>query len=179
VYTDGTDLSAEYVYFMLHGDALDSMEYVGETKEREPLRAFRIDNVPGTAGAVVFAGCCWGALIGSTPAAFALPNQPIGVKGRDSSIALRFLAKGARAFVGCTGAHYSPGDGQPAASAGGPMHIAFWKYCLDPSIPGPAEALRRAKIDYLAGMPYLPDVASSVTVNSKILNQFTCLGLGW
>jgi hypothetical protein len=59
------------------------------------------------------------------------------------------------------------------------MHIAFWKYCLDPSIPGPAEALRRAKIDYLAGMPYLPDVASSVTVNSKILNQFTCLGLGW
>lgn len=178
-YTDPYDLAAKYVYFMLHGDALNSMEYVGETNSRQGVSAFRIDNVPDAAGCVVFAGCCWGALLASTPAVYAVANQPIGGKGRDVSIALRFLAKGAKAFVGSTGAHYSPEDSQPVASAGGAMHIPFWKYCLDPASNGPADALRLSKIDYLKGMPYLPQIASSAAVDSKTLNQFTCLGLGW
>ena len=178
-FADNYDLSAEYVYFMLHGDAINSREYIGETQGGQSVQAFRIDKVPSVAGCVVLAGCCWAALTSATPAVYAAPDQPIGLKGRDESIALRFLANGARAFVGCTGAHYSPDASQPTAAAGGSMHINFWKYCLDPSVSGPAEALRRSKVDYLKGMPYLPQVASSLTVDSKILNEFTCLGLGW
>jgi beta-lactamase superfamily II metal-dependent hydrolase len=177
-YKDAYDLNAQHIYFMLHGDALDSMEYRGETKARHTVRAFHINNVPDAPGATVFAGCCWGALTAATPATFAPPNQPIGVKGRDTSIALRFLAKGSRAFVGCTGAHYSPKNVKEFNSAGGAMHTLFWRYCFVPNISGPAEALRRSKIDYLQGMPYLAE-ASSLAIDSKILHQFTCLGLGW
>jgi hypothetical protein len=178
-FQDKYNLSADYVYFMLHGDAINSREYIGETKGGQSVQAFQIDNVPNVAGCIVLAGCCWAALTSATPAVYASSNQPISLKGRDESIALRFLANGARAFVGCTGAHYSPDASEPITAAGGSMHINFWKYCLDPSVAGPAEALRRSKSDYLKGMPYLPQVASSAAVDSKILHQFTCLGLGW
>jgi len=177
-YQDGYDLSAENIYFMLHGDALDSMEYVGETKTRQPVRAFRIEKIPDSPTSIVFAGCCWGALIAATPAAFALQNEPIGVKGRDSSIALRFLSKGGRAFVGCTGAHYSPKNVKEVNSAGGAMHLNFWSNYFDAKVAGPAEALRLSKLNYLKGIPYLQE-ESSLAVDSKTLNQFTCLGLGW
>jgi beta-lactamase superfamily II metal-dependent hydrolase len=177
-YQDGYDLSAEHVYFMLHGDALDSMEYVGETNTRQPVRAFRIEKIPDSPTSIVFAGCCWGALIAATPAAFAPQNEPIGVKGRDTSIALRFLSKGARAFVGCTGAHYSPKNVKELNSAGGAMHLNFWSNLFDAKVAGPAEALRLSKVNYLKGIPYLQE-ESSLAVDSKTLNQFTCLGLGW
>lgn len=169
-YQDGYDLTAEHVYFMLHGDSLDSMEYVGETKTRQPVRAFRIENIPDCAGTIVFAGCCWGALIGATPAAFASPGATIGVKGRDTSIALRFLAKGSRAFVGCTGAHYSPKNVKELNSAGGAMHVNFWKFCFDPKVSGPAEALRLSKLNYLKGIPYLSEASSTALTRKYSTN---------
>ena len=143
------------------------------------VRTFRLERVPDAPDCVVLAGCCWGALTATTPAAFAADSAPIGVKGRDSSIALRFLAKGARGFVGCTGAHYSPMDGQPDQSAGGAMHSYFWRRFFTPGVRGPAEALQLAKRDFVAKMPHAPKLDSSLAVDSKTLHQFTCLGLGW
>jgi len=178
-YLDGYSLMASSVYLMLHGSAVNSLEFEGENAARQRTRAFRLEKIPDAPGCVVLAGCCWGALTATTPAAFASDSAPTGVKGRDASIALRFLAKGARAFVGCTGAHYSPRDDQPDRSAGGAMHSYFWQYFLNPAVRGPAEALQFAKREFVGKMPHAPEVASSLAIDSKTLHQFTCLGLGW
>jgi len=61
-------------------------------------------------------------------------------------MALSCLQAGSLAFVGCTGAHYSP-DGA-SGFFGGPMHQAFWTQVLHGQKP-PAEALFEAKRDFL------------------------------
>jgi hypothetical protein len=43
----------------------------------------------------------------------------------------------------------------------------------------PAEALFRAKADYAANMPHGQGRPLDQAIEFKILNEFTCLGLGW
>jgi hypothetical protein len=86
------------------------------------------------------------------------------------------LARGANAFVGCTGAHYSPVE-PPFDYFGGPLHAAFWHFynlgfCA-------AEALFKAKIEYINQMPHGRTTPIQQAIEYKILRQFTCLGLGW
>jgi len=92
------------------------------------------------------------------------------------SLALRFLAQGARAFVGCTAAHYSP-TGRSYRAAGGPMHMAFWKHAL--AGKPPAEALFEAKIDYALWMRSQRMTPESRAIGFKVLREYACLGLGW
>ena len=115
------DLDTDRVYFMLHGDYVDGTRFWGEGIENN-VEAVNLSNVPTGAGRIVFAGCCWGALFTDTPASSVVLNRPFGQRTADSSIALSFLKQGARAFVGCTGAHYSPIEQPyriPAADARG------------------------------------------------------------
>jgi hypothetical protein len=103
-------------------------------------------------------------------------GRTIGQKSPDDSLALSFLMKGATAFVGCTGSHYSPLE-PPFNFFGGPMHRAFWNhYAANTS---PAKALFNAKLEYLRGMPHGQSSANSQAIEYKILRQYTCLGLGW
>jgi hypothetical protein len=125
---------------------------------------------------VVFTGCCWGALTVDQPAVRALEGVAPAPKVPTASIALTFLLNGATAFVGCTGAHYSPTE-EPFAYFGGPMHEAFWRRLHTP-LP-PAESLFQAKIDYLRGFPHGRDTPLQQAIEYKILRQYTCLGLGW
>ena len=111
-----------------------------------------------------------------TPAGLVQPGRPFGMKSPDSSIALAALARGALAFIGCTGAHYSPVE-SPYQYFGGPMHQAFWRHYR--SGTPPAKALLDAKIDYLAAMPHGRDSDVQTAIEFKILRQYTCLGLGW
>lgn len=169
------NLQADRVYFMLHGDYVDSTRFWGEGTA-DNREAVNISNVPPQSGRVVFAGCCWGALIAGTPAGLVEPNRPFGQKSADSSIALSFLSKGSNAFVGCTGAHYSPTE-PPFQYFGGPMHQAFWR-AFNAGTPA-AEALLRAKREYSSGMPHGQTSTLSRAIEYKILRQYTCLGLGW
>ena len=91
-------------------------------------------------------------------------------------MALTFLGRGARAFVGCTGSHYSPLQ-SPYDFYGGPMHGAFWKqYNMSGS---PAKALHDAKQDFLAAIPHGRTTDIGHAIELKILREYACLGLGW
>jgi hypothetical protein len=174
VYTQIPDLSQDYVYLMLHGSYTDATAFHGE-ETPGGLAAVRIENIPNVSGAVVFTGCCWGALPVDKPAVRA-SAQPVTARTPEDSIALRFLASGANAFVGCTGVHYSPIQ-PPYQFFGGPLHAAFWRHVVDGAAP--AEALFNAKKDYIAGMFHGCDDLIEHAIEYKILRQFTCLGLGW
>ena len=169
------DLKADQVYLMLHGDYVDASRFWGEGTPNN-LEALNISNLPAEFNGVVFTGCCWGALTVDTPAGIALPGRPIGVKTPESSLALGFLARGALAFIGCTGAHYSPTE-EPFDYFGGPMHRAFWSE-YNGGKP-PAQALFDAKVDYIRGMPHGRTGPIQTAIEYKILRQYTCLGLGW
>ena len=171
-------LAAEHVYLMLHGHHEDCSRFWGEGTADGP-EAVHVRNVPPRTGRVVFSGCCWGALVVDTPAGRLPPGTLVGQlapQTADTSLALRFLAGGATAFIGCTGAHYSPLD-HPYAYYGGPLHAAFWRH-VAAGVP-PAQALFRAKTDYLRGIPHAGRDALARAIEEKTLYQFTCLGLGW
>lgn len=169
-------LGADKVYFMLHGSDTDSSRFLGEDPPGEYLEAVNVGNIPAQARSVIFAGCCWGALTIATKASLAERNRAYGQKAPGESIAMTFLSRGATAFVGCTGAHYSPMD-EPFGYFGGPMHQAFWAN-IQRGAP-PAKALFDAKIQYIAGMPHGRTQLADIAVEHKILRQYTCLGLGW
>lgn len=170
-----SSVGAEQVYFMLHGDYVDGSRFWGEGTPRN-REAFNIGNLPDEFKGVVFTGCCWGALTVNTPAGLIAPNRPFGQKTAESSIALSFLERGATAFVGCTGAHYSPTEA-PYDYFGGPMHVAFWRNYKNGMAP--AEALFKAKIEFIRGMPHGRTSPVQTAIEYKILRQYTCLGLGW
>jgi hypothetical protein len=166
------DLKQAWVYFMLHGDHHDGARFWGE--DQGPVEAINVSRLPKDGVGVVLSGCCWGALtvdqIASTATATLAP------KTVERSMALSLLAAGAPAFIGCTGAHYSPDS--TAAYFGGPMHAAFWKELIGNHQP-PAAALYAAKKAYLEDMPHGQRKPFEVGIERKIYKQFTCLGLGW
>lgn len=168
-------LDAELVYLMLHGSVADATRYVGETPGGY-LESVNLTNIHAPAPRVVFTGCCWAALVVEQPARRVIPGLAPAPRAPGASIALTFLRHGATAFVGCTGTHYSPTD-PPFAYYGGPMHSAFWAALLAGSAP--AEALFQAKRDYVVGFPHGLAQPGNQAIESKILRQYTCLGLGW
>ena len=90
-------------------------------------------------------------------------------------MALLVLKAGARAFVGATGVHYSPG---PAGGFfGGPLHTDFWKEIA--AGRAPAEAIFNARSAYLMALPHGRTSLFDLAVERKIYKEFTCLGLGW
>jgi hypothetical protein len=109
-------------------------------------------------------------------ASSALGNTPPPAIPINRSFALSLLAAGANAFVGCTGAHYSPLDGE-LNHYGAPLHHAFWANVA--AGIGPAAALHRAKMAYLPGIPHGPRGLVHVAIEKKVMFEFTCLGLGW
>lgn len=170
-------LQADCIYFMLHGDYTDARRFWGERElTRLPVETVNLGNLPETKDSIVFAGCCWGALTVNTPAGRLVEGRGMAANRPEDSIALAILKNGARAFVGCTGVHYSPNK-EPYNFFGGPMHSAFWENIK--SGDAPAEALFKAKIKYAAEIPHGRNKPEEIAVAHKILWQFTCLGLGW
>jgi beta-lactamase superfamily II metal-dependent hydrolase len=168
-------LGGQHVYLMLHGSDIDSTRFWGENSA-ELVEAVNLTNVARPAGRVVFTGCCWGAMIADQPALRTIPGTTPASKPVGSSLALAFLEHGSTAFVGCTGAHYSPLQ-EPFGYFGGPMHEAFWTHIVAGAPP--AQALFEAKVDYVAGFPHGLTTTVGQAIEHKILHQYTCLGLGW
>ncbi|MGC4120496.1 MAG: hypothetical protein QM765_39135 [Myxococcales bacterium] len=170
-------LAAEHLYLMLHGSDFDSSRFWGESAQHEMLEAVNTTTVPPRYEGVVFTGACWGALTVDAPASRFQGDRPLTSRSPETSMALCFLARGARAFVGCTGMHYSPTE-DPFEYFGRPLHESFWNHLKKTG--SPAEALLQAKNDYLAAMPHPnADDPGDLAIEHKILRQFTCLGLGW
>jgi len=169
---------ARQFYFMLHGSDTDGTRFWGEDDEGS-VEAVNLANLAGAVdarGATVLTGCCWGALTVQETAARVRDHWAVTPRTAASSLALRFLELGALAYVGCTGAHYSPLDGQ-LNFFGEPIHRMFWAdYAAGAA---PARALFNAKQAYIRDMPHGLETAPEWAIEYKILRQFTCLGLGW
>lgn len=170
-------LAGDVMYLMLHGMSSDTSVFTGEDDDGGYPVALSVNEVPNPCPPVVFTGCCYGALIAGRRARDAQPGAAIDdVLVRDS-IALTCLERGANAFIGCTGVHYSPTQGT-LTYFGEPMHRRFVEHVL--SGKKPSEALWSAKVDYAAGIPHRPGARpEEIAYEHKILRQFTCLGLGW
>ncbi len=172
-----TGLDGRNVYLMLHGNWEDGSRFWGEDEVTDP-EAVNVSQIEANLDPdVVFSGCCWGALITDIPASRVRLSQSTAHKTVDASIALRFLASGARAFVGCTGAHYSPLK-EPYKYFGGPIHSGFWDRVVQGGL-SPAAALFEAKREYAANIPHRNPKAMETAVEMKIWRQYTCLGIGW
>lgn len=167
-------LQTSLVYYMLHGMAKCATSFWGETEDHQFIEAVNIALMPKAGVDIAVLGCCWGALPASSTALDWKPGQPIAGRLQNQSIALTLLAAGARAVMGCTGAHYSPTE-PPYDTGAGPLHAALWKHLMDGTAP--AEALFKAKYDFASKIATLtsPD---ELAIANKSLNQFTCLGLG-
>jgi len=171
-------IDGDLAYLMLHGADLDGTVFFGQFGENgspDKWPAVAMKNVPAVCGPVVFTGCCWGALITARPANQTPDGVPLGSRTPDQSLALRILRSGATAFVGVTGAHYSPNP--PGTYHGGAMHHAFFDYY---KVGGsPAEALFAAKADFQNNIPHGQTDPFMAAVDVKIHAEYTCLGLGW
>jgi hypothetical protein len=173
------DYAAPNLYFMLHGDDSDGSCFWGETDEDYP-EAVRVPQLPGRIDGVVFAGCCWGALAVRESARRLAQNERPTPREASASLALTCLARGALAFVGCTGAHYSPPK-PPYDYLSGPLHRSFWANFR--SGKSPARSLFDARIEYLRALPHKrPDGIRDnmfIAMELKTFEQFTCLGRGF
>jgi hypothetical protein len=168
-------------YFVLHGRADDPGRFLGENDDNTTLDALAPKAIPNVSGGVIFAACCWGALIVDTAAVDARPGASLKARTPETSIALRVLDNGANAFVGSTGLHYSPTDkiasaADPYGYLGKPLHAAFFAAT---KIHPPARALFEAKMQFAKGIPHALHSAIETALECKILHEFTCLGLGW
>jgi hypothetical protein len=166
------------LYFMLHGHDADATRFTGELQAKTGYyEAFDIYNIPDDCReTVVFSGCCYGALVALPKADRKEPGMKLRSRTNEQSIALAFLKAGVNAFVGCTGAHYSPRLTHENFF-GKPMHISFWNGIRN-GLP-PALALLEAKKEYATNIPHGLTKAIYKAIEIKILHQFTCLGLGW
>jgi beta-lactamase superfamily II metal-dependent hydrolase len=174
-------VNANSVYVMLHGSDADCTRFWGESARGGSVEALNVGNIPNPCGGIVFSGCCWGALASRTTAVRYKPGDPVQSLTPEQSLALSFLHMGAQAFVGCTGAHYSPIQNETEHGFnyfGAPLHRSFWSRVLQ-SGEQPAQALFGAKMDYIRDMPHGRRSRDEQAIEYKILRQFTCLGLGW
>ncbi|MHC2218854.1 MBL fold metallo-hydrolase [Rhizobium leguminosarum] len=165
------EISRPSLYFMLHGHDVDATQFWGE--DNGVVEAIKVSSLPRSDVGVVFAGCCWGALIVEQKASS--DRGPLGARSPGQSMALSFLMSGANAFVGCTGAHYSPNAGENFFSE--PLHREFWKEFA--TTESAAEALFNARKTYLGDMPHGLSRPYHLGIERKLYKQFTCLGLGW
>ena len=174
-------LSGAVTYLVLHGSDRKSTLLEGEDEQDGYVAALVIDDVDSADTEVVLSGCCWGGLVLDGRA-----TSPGRIRPRraSDSIPLRFLAAGARAFIGPTGSHYSPGKTNPDAELVG---SAFHPMVLDrlAAGEGPATALHAAKLEFLRTIPERIGRRSETNTKNvelaemKTWRQYTCLGLGW
>jgi beta-lactamase superfamily II metal-dependent hydrolase len=179
------------VYLMLHGSAETPHVFDGEFSDDGDQwwtdAAFRVANVEAAEGAVVFCGCCYGALSALPIARQSLVPASARAFSPRSSIALRFLEAGANAYVGPTAVHFSPPESDPDL-AGGRLHRLFWERVAKGD--GPARALHQARKLYVKDIPRLDQAVADLragqetpiilrAVERKIYQMFSCLGLGW
>lgn len=173
--SDGRRSSGDYLYFMLHGKHEDATRFWGEDEDGETVEALHLNDLEISPGAIVFTGCCWGALPVVETAIDHVEGPPTPRTAEDS-IALACLNQGALAYIGCTGVHYSPKH-PPYDVAGGGIHKAFWRQVAKDVAP--SAALLAAKKAMASQMEEHSRQGLAQPLNLKLVHQFCLLGLGW
>ncbi|MFA1803582.1 MBL fold metallo-hydrolase [Xanthomonas campestris pv. campestris] len=173
--TDRKPSSGDYLYFMLHGEHADATRFWGETEDGELLEALQLGDLQIQPGAVVFTGCCWGALPVMETAKHHTGGLPTP-RTANNSIALACLNQGALAYVGCTGVHYSPRH-PPYDVAGAGIHKVFWRSVASGSPP--SRALLEAKQAMASQLKTHDKPSYLQAMDVKHVHQFCLLGLGW
>lgn len=141
-----SDVDVEYVYFILHGSKSNTSIWWGD-----PTLPIAFETNLAACHGTLLTGCCYGAyIIDKTPA---------------DSICLRFLRSGIKAFVGCTGIHYSP-NGDQTDYAGALFHKLFFEYLMAGNKP--SRAFLKAKRAYSEEADY--------NYEDKILHEFVFYG---
>lgn len=168
-------LGSPLTYLVLHGKRTDATSLFGEDQQRRPVQTLSIAKLPEQLTGTFFSACCWGALITGTTARLAGEGESVPDRSELQSFAISTLARGAHAFVGCTGAHWSPPPG--ALTHGVPFHMAFFDAMRQGLAPAAAtlEAKRQYRTNYLSTITE----ASELAYSTKNLHAFTCLGLAW
>jgi len=170
-----TPSSGDYLYFMLHGSHSDASSFWGEEADAQLLEALHINDLQLNRGAVIFTGCCFGALPVLETAKLH-GGGPLTPRTASDSIALACLNQGALAFVGCTGIHYSPTT-PPYDVGGAGIHRNFWNFVNEGHSPSTAllEA-KKAMGDQLGAHTRSKKLQ---LLDLKHIHQFCLLGLGW
>ncbi len=175
-------LGADYAYFACHSFP-DKTERFSESG---PGNVVNVKRVPDADESVVLAACCYSALLGR--------KSPLGASSsgtvrpvmlpKQRSIALSYIDKGARAFIGFTALIWTP-DEDPFDYLAAPLQRGFWDKVTTHQI-APARALFEAKAEFILNTPYPnPDVPHKLSQDestAKHLKDYwsaTCLGLGW
>lgn len=178
---DPRTLSGSLNYLMLHGRDSDARRFEGEFvgEDGDYPVALETGSIPEHMTGLVFAGCCWGALVVSEKACdvgSATPSPRVA----ERSIALSYLKAGASAFVGCTGAHYSGSGVTDDDNAAQFFHDAFWTIAKELSYAA-APSLFQARSIFFEFIDAKADSIDPrmLAVMLKNRTQFTCLGLGW
>lgn len=172
------DLEADRLYLHLHGLATKADRFWGGgDANQNNLTVVTLNSMPAKPGPVALCGACWGAL---TVDRLAFSKKPIVPRTPASSLAAAFVAKGSVGFVGFTSFQYVPYQA-PFRYYVEPLHRLFWQHHVAGSPP--AEALFKAKLDYVGGIPH-PDGTGSAdplttVIELKVFWSATCLGLGW
>lgn len=172
---DRSPSSGDYLYFMLHGKDSDASRFWGEAAHSKPVEALQISDLQLNPGAVVFTGCCWGALpVRETARNYA--GGALTPRTANDSIALACLNQGALAYVGCTGVHYSP-TRPPYDVGGGGIHRTFWQHVSGGA--SPSTALLEAKKAMTSQLQAHSGEMQLQILDMKHVHQFCLLGLGW
>jgi hypothetical protein len=176
-------IAAERVYFACHADY--SSPAIFKTFQGIPVVKAR--QVPDADGSIVLAACCYSATtvnVSPLHASTAGLQRPAHLRA-DQSLALTYIDKGARAYVGFTALLWIP-KSSPFGYFGAPLHRMFWENVTGKGIP-PARALFEAKAEFILNTPYASpegagNSAAVATSTAKHLKDYwaaTCLGLGW
>lgn len=141
-----SDVDVEYVYFILHGSDSDTSVWWGD-----PTLPIAFETNLAACHGTLLTGCCYGAyIIDKIPA---------------DSICLRFLRSGIKAFIGCTGLHYST-FGTQTNDYGPLFHKLFFEYLMAGNRP--SRAFLKTKRAYA-------ELADS-NIEDKILHEFVFYG---
>lgn len=140
------DVDVEHVYFILHGSKSDTSIWWGD-----PTLPIAFETNLAVCHGILLAGCCYGAYI--------INKTPV------DSICLRFLRSGIKAFIGCTGIHYSTSFTQ--TDDYGPLfHKLFFEFLMAGNKP--SKAFLKTKRAYA-------ELADS-NIEDKILHEFVFYG---
>lgn len=176
------ELGTDCFYLMLHSLSDPGANYSGAsedgktTSEAVALHAITARSAIHGTGLV---GACWGALIAAQPTAVDDDHaHRIWPRSAADSIAVALVDRGANAIVGFTGQHYVPDNTESPVAFGALLHRYFWENRVVVGL-SPAEALYRARVQYVATLAATPLNTLARSIARKTFWSATCLGLGW
>jgi hypothetical protein len=167
------NLTGKNCHIVLHGQSDLGFYFMGTNRT-----FLDVSDVQKSQLKIIHASSCWGGIIVNDTAYIAsIGRAMLNERTSADAISLQFLQRGAIAFVGCTADNLAPTDTEHWFCFSAPFDFFFWKNIAIGL--SPAQAVLDAKRLYALGIPYIPNDLLACAKEMKILQSYTCLGLGW